>query len=73
MPKTPANERRLAKLLREWRDVADFRNDDDKTLAAFLARHSVLAVCAETVPSWRRPLESEPMAPWLRCLARGAK
>ena len=48
--KPSANEKRLAKLLWEYADVADFRNGDDTVLAAFLARRGVLAVSAQTVP-----------------------
>jgi len=61
-PKKPgANERRLAKLLREMGEYAVTLPGDDyegrwthremnALLAAFLARRGVLAVCAATVP-----------------------
>ena len=46
-PKATANERRLAKLLREaeMSDLATW-----EAFAAFLAKRGVLAVCAATVP-----------------------
>ena len=47
-PKISANERRLAKLLDEFNDNRAW-GVDSAPLAAFLAKHGVLAVCAGTV------------------------
>ena len=48
MKKPSANERRLAKLLREAQKQ---NNGTRENLAAFLAKRGVLAVCAATVPN----------------------
>ena len=79
MPKPSANERRLAKLLREAEQA--FVDDNsplfyEEFAAAFLARHGVLAVCAKTVPPRDWPdgvVGMVTLRGFLRRLARGAK
>ena len=79
--KPSANEKRLAKLLREM-DGGDETppNAWYTSSAAFLARRGVLAVCAKTVPL-NMPTQADPPSyyewpdfrTYLRCLARGAR
>ena len=76
MPKTSANERRLAKLLREWAKSPDYKREAVLDIAAFLAKRGVLAVCAKTVPPRDWPdgvVGMVTLRGFLRRLARGAK
>ena len=70
-PKASANERRLAKLLREADEelcsfVALTERDCEMACAAFLAKRGVLAVCAATVPErLDRELEAAAREVWI--------
>ena len=75
------NERVLARLLHHaYLEMTDDDYHDGETLAAFLARRGVLAVCAKTVPL-NMPTQADPPSyyewpdfrTYLRCLARGAR
>ena len=79
MKKPSANERRLAKLLRDY-DARPITGDEYDELAAFLASRGVLAVSAKTVPnddcrelvSYYPTLCAPLVRQTLRRLARGA-
>ena len=73
MKKPSANERRLAKLLREAIRNLPREGTWADHFAAFLAKKGVLAVCAKTVPSYPAGWLHSYFLKWLRRFARGSR
>lgn len=74
--KPSANERRLAKLLRDINAACDFQDADEhlEVYAANLARRGVLAVNKVTVPDIPPSYyHSDDLRRWLRGRARGGR
>jgi hypothetical protein len=70
--KMSANQRRLAKLIREAQKQ---RNGTREAMAAFLSKRGVLAVCAATVPPVVVVINglADGLDTYLRRLARGGR